>query len=95
MSSNAAESFNSWIREAQNLPITRMVDSIRGQIMRQMAKRRANNDVYEVHSYPSVMVDIGRRTCSCFQWQINEFRCAHVIVTVRKSRRNLDDIVVP
>ncbi|KAL7258271.1 hypothetical protein ACSBR1_004403 [Camellia fascicularis] len=127
MSSNAAESFNSWIREARNLPITRMVDSIRGQIMRQMAKRRvsahtwtgaicpkmesrleeaynksrswkvsqANNDVYEVHSYPSVTMDIGRRTCSCFQWQINEFPCVHAIVAVRKSGRNLDDIVVP
>ncbi|XP_028124405.1 uncharacterized protein LOC114321440 [Camellia sinensis] len=127
MSSNAAKSFNFWIREARNLPITRMVDSIKGQIMRQMAKRRvsaytwtgaicpkmeslleeaynksrawkvsqANNDVYEVHSFPSVMVDIGRRTCSCFQWQINEFPCAHAIVAMRKSGKNLDDTVVP
>ncbi|XP_028075949.1 uncharacterized protein LOC114278140 [Camellia sinensis] len=127
MSSNAAESFNSWIREARNLPITRMVDNNRGQIMRQMAKRRlsahtwtgaicptmefrleeaynksrswkvsqANNDVYEVHSFPSVMMDIATRTCSCFQWKINEFPCAHDIVSVRKSRKNLDDIVVP
>ncbi|KAL7250847.1 hypothetical protein ACSBR1_012795 [Camellia fascicularis] len=127
MSSNAAESFNSWIREARNLPITRMVDSIRAQIMRQMAKRRvlahtwtgaicptmesrlkeaynksrawkvsqANNDVYEVHSFPSVIVDIASRTCSYFQWQINEFPCAHAIVGVRKNEKNLDDIVVP
>ncbi|XP_028075915.1 uncharacterized protein LOC114278109 [Camellia sinensis] len=127
MSSNVAKSFNFWIREARNLPITRMVDSIRGQIMRQMAKRRvsahtwtsaicpkmesrleeaysksrawkvsqANNDVYEVHSFPSVMVDIGRRTCPCFQWQINEFPCAHAIVAVQKNGKNLDDIVVP
>ncbi|XP_028122811.1 uncharacterized protein LOC114319946 [Camellia sinensis] len=40
MCSNAAESFNSWVREARNLPITRMVDSIRTKLMRQMAKRR-------------------------------------------------------
>ncbi|KAL7198640.1 hypothetical protein ACSBR2_021025 [Camellia fascicularis] len=56
---------------------------------------QANNDVYEVHSFPSVMVDIGRHTCSCFQWQINEFPCAHAIVAVQKSGKNLDDIVVP
>ncbi|XP_028104380.1 uncharacterized protein LOC114303445 [Camellia sinensis] len=127
ISSNAAESFNSWIREARYLPITRMVDSIKGHIMRQMSKRmvsahtwtgaicpkmesrlekdynksrawkvsQANNDVYEVHSFPFVMVDIGRRTCSCFQWQINEFPCAYAIVAVRKSGKNLDDIVIP
>ncbi|KAL7171084.1 hypothetical protein ACSBR2_035862 [Camellia fascicularis] len=40
MCSNAAESFNLWIREARNLPITRLVDSIRAKIMRQMSKRR-------------------------------------------------------
>ncbi|KAL7238967.1 hypothetical protein ACSBR2_004962 [Camellia fascicularis] len=40
MSSNAVESFNSWIREAQHLPITQLTDSIQAKIMRQMAKRR-------------------------------------------------------
>ncbi|KAL7211850.1 hypothetical protein ACSBR2_014664 [Camellia fascicularis] len=99
MSSNATEFFNSWIHDARNLPITKMVDNIRIQLMRQMAKRRAtsqtwteaicpkiesrlekvfnkdrswklsqsNNEIYEVQSYPSVLVDIGRRTCSGFQ----------------------------
>ncbi|KAL7164692.1 hypothetical protein ACSBR2_040568 [Camellia fascicularis] len=100
MCSNAAESFNSWVREARNLPITRMVDSIWTKLMRQMVKRRdasqtwtgticpkmesrlkkafnegrswkvsqSNADVYEVHSFPSITVDIGHRTCSCFKW---------------------------
>ncbi|KAL7258133.1 hypothetical protein ACSBR1_004287 [Camellia fascicularis] len=40
MCSNVAESFNSWIRKARNLPIIRMVDSILAKIMRQMFKRR-------------------------------------------------------
>ncbi|KAL7171997.1 hypothetical protein ACSBR2_031649 [Camellia fascicularis] len=97
--SNAAESFNNWIKEARNLPITRLVDAIRTQIMNQMSERRgvssmwacaicptmeskldkaykegrswivsqSNNDVHEVHSHPSVLVDIAKRTCSCFQ----------------------------
>ncbi|KAL7230354.1 hypothetical protein ACSBR2_008779 [Camellia fascicularis] len=40
MCSNAAESFNNWIKEACNLPITRLVDAIRTQIMNQMSEHR-------------------------------------------------------
>ncbi|GMP86282.1 hypothetical protein CsSME_00039110 [Camellia sinensis var. sinensis] len=125
MCSNVAESFNSWIRDACNLPITRMVDSIWTKLMRQMAKRRdasqmwtgticpkmeyqlekafnegrswkvsqSNADVYEVHSFPSVTVDIGRRTCSCFKWQLNRFPCAHAMVAVCKSGWDLNTLV--
>ncbi|KAL7238077.1 hypothetical protein ACSBR2_004219 [Camellia fascicularis] len=121
MCSNAAESFNNWVNDARHLPITRLVDMIRGQIMEQMAERRvkcntwvgilcpkmekklakafndsrpwcvsqANDEVYEVHSNPSVLVDVGRRTCSCFQWQINGFSCSHAIVAFRNSGRNI------
>ncbi|XP_028066080.1 uncharacterized protein LOC114269020 [Camellia sinensis] len=127
MCSNAAESFNSWIREARHLPITQMVDSIRTKIMNQMSKRRrksaawpgvlcpkmearlvkaynkgrawivsqSNDNVYEVHSYPSVLVDVDRRTCSCFQWQINQLPCAHAMVAIRNSGRDLYDLVEP
>ncbi|XP_028103609.1 uncharacterized protein LOC114302737 [Camellia sinensis] len=127
MSSNAIESFNSWIREARHLPITQMIDNIRAKIIRQMAKRRreantwagvicpkmearlvkaynkgrswlvsqSNDDVYEVHSFPSVMVDVGRRTCSYFKWQINDFPCAHAVVAIRNSGLNLYQLVIP
>ncbi|KAL7229613.1 hypothetical protein ACSBR2_008174 [Camellia fascicularis] len=40
MSSNAAESFNNWIKEARHLPITRLVDAIRVQILNQKSDRR-------------------------------------------------------
>ncbi|KAL7211499.1 hypothetical protein ACSBR2_014379 [Camellia fascicularis] len=129
MCSNAAESFNNWIKEAHNLPITRLVDAIRTQIMNQMSERRrasstwagaicpvmeskldkaykdgrswivsqSNYDVYEVHSHPSVLVDIGRRTCSCscFQWQIKGFPCEHAMVAVRNSGSDLNALVEP
>ncbi|XP_028075294.1 uncharacterized protein LOC114277595 [Camellia sinensis] len=39
MTSNAAESFNNWIKEARNLPITQKVDTIRTQLIRQMSAR--------------------------------------------------------
>ena len=125
MTSNAAESFNNWIKEARNLPITQMVDTIRTQLMRQMSARRdqankwneiicptfetrlmdsfndskswqvskASEDVFEVHSIPSVTVDVTRRTCSCFKWQINGFPCDHAMIAIQKSSYNLNDCV--
>ncbi|KAL7184881.1 hypothetical protein ACSBR2_026932 [Camellia fascicularis] len=125
MSSNAVESFNSWIREARHLPITQLVDSIRVKIMRQMAKRRikaqawpgvicpkmearlvkayskgrswlvsqSTDTVFEVHSFPSIMVDIDKRTCCCFKWQINGFSCSHAVVAIRNSGLDLYDLV--
>ncbi|KAL7213210.1 hypothetical protein ACSBR2_015836 [Camellia fascicularis] len=109
MCSNAAESFNSWVREAFNLPIIRMVDSIRAKLMRQMVKHRlaaqtwtgticpkmesrlekafnegrswkvsqSNANVYEVHSFPS----------------LNGFPCAHAMVAIWKSGRDLNTLV--
>ncbi|KAL7260417.1 hypothetical protein ACSBR1_006142 [Camellia fascicularis] len=92
MPSNAVESFNNWISEARHLPITHLVDTIRGKIMEKRTKRRlksskwtsvicpkmekkleselqtgrswivsqADDNVYEIHSHPSVTVDIFR-----------------------------------
>ncbi|XP_028082628.1 uncharacterized protein LOC114283957 [Camellia sinensis] len=54
---------------------------------------QSNDNVYEVHSYPSVLVDVDRRTCSCFQWQINQLPCTHAMVAIRNSGRDLYDLV--
>ncbi|XP_028068072.1 uncharacterized protein LOC114270701 [Camellia sinensis] len=125
MCSNATESFNNWVGEPRHLPITRLVDIIRGQIMEQMSDRRvectkwagviclkmekklvaayndsrawcvsqANDDVYEVHSNPSVLVDVIKQTCFCFQWRINGFPCSHAVVAFRNSGRNIYDSI--
>ncbi|KAL7258465.1 hypothetical protein ACSBR1_004570 [Camellia fascicularis] len=124
MCSNAAESLNNWVSEARHLPITRLVDMIRVQIMEQMAGRRvksmtwlsilcpkmeklvatyndsrpwcvsqANDDVYEIHSHPSVLVDMATRKCSCFQWQINGFPCSHAVVAFCNNGRNIYDSI--
>ncbi|KAL7213157.1 hypothetical protein ACSBR2_015797 [Camellia fascicularis] len=43
----------------------------------------SGNDVYKVHSHPSVSVDISRRICSCGEWQLKgciiEYNVAEVI----------------
>ncbi|KAL7208083.1 hypothetical protein ACSBR1_029943 [Camellia fascicularis] len=122
MTSNAAKSFNNCIKEARNLPITKLVDTVRNQIMCQMSERReiankwngiicptsetnlqdsfntstswnvskANDDVFEVHSFPSVIVDIGCRVYFCYQWQVNGFPCEHAIIAIQRSAYNLN-----
>ncbi|XP_028117755.1 uncharacterized protein LOC114315338 [Camellia sinensis] len=127
MLSNAAESFNNWIREVCHLPIAQLVDANGGQTMEQMSKRRvkgnkwvghlcpkmekkleaeyktsrpwivsqANENVYDVHSHPSVLVDVNRRTCSCCQWQVNGFPCSYAVISFRNSGRNISDSIEP
>ncbi|KAH7845006.1 hypothetical protein Vadar_034106 [Vaccinium darrowii] len=52
-----------------------------------------SSDVLEVLCDPSVMVDIGRRTCSCTQWKLNGVPCVHSVCAIKKSRRALNDCV--
>ncbi|XP_028080857.1 uncharacterized protein LOC114282111 [Camellia sinensis] len=77
MTSNAAESFNKWILDARNYPIT----------------SQTNEDIYEVYSFPTVLIDVGKRSCSCFQWQLNEFPCAHAVVAIQNNGRDFSTCV--
>ncbi|KAL7215253.1 hypothetical protein ACSBR1_027422 [Camellia fascicularis] len=54
-----------------------------------------NNEVFKVHSFLLVMVDVGRCTCSCFQWQIKGFPCAHAVVNIHNSGLDLYELVDP
>ena len=53
MTSNAAESFNNWIKEARNLPITQMVDTIRTQLIRKMSALRDQANKWIEHICPT------------------------------------------
>ncbi|KAK9281019.1 hypothetical protein L1049_003911 [Liquidambar formosana] len=95
MWSNAAESFNSQIRNARHLPITNM-DVRLGNVLkeeRSWVVSVLGDDIFEVHSHPLVSVDIRRRTCSCCQWQCNGFPCAHAVAVIHKYGRNLNEYV--
>ncbi|KAL7176858.1 hypothetical protein ACSBR2_030239 [Camellia fascicularis] len=56
---------------------------------------QANENVFEVKSNPSVLVDVGARTCSCFQWQLNGFPCPHAVVAFCNSGRDIYKYVNP
>ncbi|KAL7204252.1 hypothetical protein ACSBR2_017345 [Camellia fascicularis] len=50
---------------------------------------QADDNIFEVHLHSSVLVDIGTRTCSYFQWQLNGFPCSHTVVAFRNSGENI------
>ncbi|KAL7231373.1 hypothetical protein ACSBR2_009598 [Camellia fascicularis] len=54
-----------------------------------------NDTVLEVHSSISFYVDIGRRTCSYHEWQLNGFPCCHAVHALRSSGRDVYDFIDP
>ncbi|KAL7201335.1 hypothetical protein ACSBR1_033102 [Camellia fascicularis] len=56
---------------------------------------QSDDNIFEVRSHPSVLVDIGNRSCSCFQWQLNGFPCPHSVVAFRNSGKNVYDYIEP
>ncbi|KAL7251455.1 hypothetical protein ACSBR1_013314 [Camellia fascicularis] len=142
MWSNAAKSFNNWIREARHLPVTQLVDAIRGKIMEKMLKwkvkssvwtgelcpkmenplmskfkdsrhwivSQSNNNIFEVRSHPSVLVDIivafrnsGKNVYDYIEsfYHVVKYRVAyegsiHPILTVAKPKFTASDyLIVP
>ncbi|KAG5556876.1 hypothetical protein RHGRI_007205 [Rhododendron griersonianum] len=54
---------------------------------------RSSDDLYEVWCDPSVSVNISSRSCSCGEWQINSFPCAHAFCALKRGGKNLNDYV--
>ncbi|KAG5552189.1 hypothetical protein RHGRI_010320 [Rhododendron griersonianum] len=54
---------------------------------------RSSDDLYEVRCNPSVSVNISSRSCSCGEWQINSFPCAHAFCALKRGGKNLNDYV--
>ncbi|KAK9278814.1 hypothetical protein L1049_028393 [Liquidambar formosana] len=53
----------------------------------------SSDSVFEVHSYPSVTVDILNCSCTCYQWQMNGFPYSHVAVAIQASGGDINDYV--
>ncbi|KAL7187941.1 hypothetical protein ACSBR1_037892 [Camellia fascicularis] len=53
------------------------------------------DNVFEVHCFPSAMVDLGLRTYSCRKWEINGYPCQRVVAAIFRSEKNLNSFVEP
>ncbi|KAL7208908.1 hypothetical protein ACSBR1_030612 [Camellia fascicularis] len=55
----------------------------------------SSDNVFEVHCFPSVMVDLGLRTCLCQKWERNGYPCQHVATAIFSNEKNLNSFVEP
>ncbi|KAL7166646.1 hypothetical protein ACSBR2_037332 [Camellia fascicularis] len=103
MSSNAAESFNNWIKEARHLSITRLVDAIRIQIMNQLADCRGASSTWTRIICLKMESKLDKRHRS--EWVVDPYlhvvnyrtsysHTIYPIPTVEKPEINLDKIVI-
>ncbi|XP_050379429.1 protein FAR1-RELATED SEQUENCE 6-like [Argentina anserina] len=54
---------------------------------------RSSTYVFEVRDIYSFMVDLSCYTCSCYQWQILSFPCAHAFAAILKNDENPFDYI--
>lgn len=45
---------------------------------------KASEDVFELFSLLTVVVDVQRRMCTCCRWQPNDFPCVHAVNAIQK-----------
>ncbi|XP_028123110.1 uncharacterized protein LOC114320188 [Camellia sinensis] len=55
--------------------------------------RQFKDNVFEVRSHLSVLVDFRACTCSCFQWQLSRFPCSYAAVAFQNSSKNIYDFI--
>ncbi|PRQ42509.1 putative transcription factor interactor and regulator CCHC(Zn) family [Rosa chinensis] len=70
MTSNFGELFYSWASDAHELPITQMVDVIRGKIMDLIYKRRADSDQWLTRLTPSMEEKLDKETLKVQNLQV-------------------------
>lgn len=54
---------------------------------------RSSASVFEVHAEGSFLVDLDKHFCSCHEWQIKGFTCAHAVVAVQKNSGCIYDYI--
>lgn len=70
MSSNFGESFYNWVSEAHELPITQLVDAIRGRIMELIYTRRVDSNHWVTRLTPSMEEKLQKETLKARSLQV-------------------------
>ncbi|KAH7865020.1 hypothetical protein Vadar_001258 [Vaccinium darrowii] len=55
----------------------------------------STDEVFEVGSFPAVVVDISNKTCSCCRWDLHRFPCVHAITVLQKKGVDMSSYIDP
>lgn len=56
---------------------------------------QSSEEVFEVFSLPTVVVDLQNQRCTCSRWQINSFPCMHAITAIQKFGKQVSNYLDP
>ncbi|KAF5198089.1 Zinc finger protein [Thalictrum thalictroides] len=56
---------------------------------------KSSEDLFEVHSIRTNIVDLGRFSCACGRWRVEGIPCAHVLLCIIVDGRPIQDFIDP
>ncbi|KDP23336.1 hypothetical protein JCGZ_23169 [Jatropha curcas] len=92
MTSNFGEMFYSWASDAHELPITQMVDAIRGKIMELIYTQRAESDLWMTRLTPSMEEKLEKESLKARSMQLQVLLSAGSTFEVRGESVEVVDI---
>ncbi|KAF5178685.1 Mudr family transposase [Thalictrum thalictroides] len=102
MCSSIAESFNSWVGEERFLPITSMIDRIQNKLKERIDAGKtwqppikSREDLFEVHSISTNIVNLGRFSCTCGRWRVEGIPCVHALRCIIADGRPIQNFIDP
>ncbi|KAI3875384.1 hypothetical protein MKW98_000061 [Papaver atlanticum] len=104
VASSVAESFNSWIKDLKNMPVSALVNTIRRKMMEMISEQLtdegnswtvypAGDLLFEVVADHGYEVNLETKYCSCNRWKVYGFPCSHAIQCILGSGRKVYEFV--
>ncbi|KAF5195110.1 Zinc finger protein, partial [Thalictrum thalictroides] len=56
---------------------------------------KSSEDLFEVHSIRTNIVDLGRFSCTCGRWRVEGIPCAHAMRCIIADGRSIQDFIDP
>ncbi|KAL5544128.1 hypothetical protein UlMin_007912 [Ulmus minor] len=107
MTTNISECINAILVKERELPVTALAEEMRSLVQRWHYERQTEAEKCKTRLTPSAetfdtvytvldgdkngVVDLQARTCSCRRFQLEQLPCAHAMIAIRHSKRDVYD----